>query len=61
MPRRGEAKLTEIIKEGGLTQVDASKNLANFGVICFNRRITEGIEVCRISRAFLMSMTVYAV
>jgi hypothetical protein len=25
-------------------QVEASRNLANFGVICFNRRIAGGIE-----------------
>jgi hypothetical protein len=40
--------------------MDASKNLANFGVICFNRRIVGGIEACRISLVFSMSMTVYA-
>jgi hypothetical protein len=41
-------------------QLDASKNLAKFGVICFNQRIIGGIEACRISQAFSMSMTVYA-
>jgi cytochrome b561 len=43
-----------------MLHLDTSKNLAIFGVICFNLGILGGIEACRTNLAFSMSMTVYA-
>jgi regulator of replication initiation timing len=57
-------RIVQVLNSLGLSiskrQLEASRNLANFGVICFNRRIAGGIEACRISQVFSMSMTVYA-